>query len=111
MARGAISERVDYEMSKVLDNILDPNTKASAKRKISLNIVLTPNDEREMISVAVTAKSALAPTNPVTTSLCVTSGYDGEMCVAEMVPQVPGQMDVSGAAQESPKILKLANTR
>lgn len=32
MARGAFEERVDYEMDKVIQNILDPNTKATAKR-------------------------------------------------------------------------------
>ena len=36
MARGAFEERVDYEMDKVIQNILDPNTKATAKRKITL---------------------------------------------------------------------------
>ena len=35
MARGAFEERVDYEMDKVIQNILDPNTKATAKRKIT----------------------------------------------------------------------------
>lgn len=33
MSMGAILERVDYEMGKVMDNTLDPNTKATAKRK------------------------------------------------------------------------------
>jgi hypothetical protein len=42
MARGAFEERVDYEMDKVIQNILDPNTKATAKRKITLTIELTP---------------------------------------------------------------------
>ena len=46
MARGAFEERVDYEMDKVIQNILDPNTKATAKRKITLTIELTPDDER-----------------------------------------------------------------
>lgn len=36
MARGAIMERIDYEMTKVVDNILDPNTEATAKRKVQL---------------------------------------------------------------------------
>lgn len=31
MARGAFEERVDYEMDKVIQNILDPNTKATAR--------------------------------------------------------------------------------
>lgn len=44
MARGAFEERVDYEMDKVIQNILDPNTKATAKRKITLTIELTPDD-------------------------------------------------------------------
>lgn len=61
MARGAFVERVDYEMHKVIDNILDPNTKATAKRKITLTIELVPDDERQQINVQVTAKSTLAP--------------------------------------------------
>lgn len=69
MARGAFEERVDYEMDKVIQNILDPNTKATAKRKITLTIELTPDDE--------------------------------------MVPQVPGQMNMDGTQQEAPKLLKL----
>lgn len=51
MARGAFEERVDYEMDKVIQNILDPNTKATAKRKITLTIELTPDDERRTIGV------------------------------------------------------------
>lgn len=107
MAKGAFQERVDYEMSRVIDNILDFNTKATAKRKITLTIELTPDDERRQIQVAVTAKSALASTNPVATSLCITSDGNGEMVVAEMVPQIPGQMNMDGTQQEAPKILKL----
>ena len=97
MARGAFEERVDYEMDKVIQNILDPNTKATAKRKITLTIELTPDDERRTIGVSVTAKSTLAATNPVATALVV----------AEMVPQVPGQMNMDGTQQEAPKLLKL----
>ena len=97
----------DYEMGRVVDNILDLNTKATAKRKITLTIELTPDDERQTISVAVQAKATLAPTNPVATALCITSDGNGEMVVAEMVPQIPGQMNMDGTQQEAPKILKL----
>lgn len=107
MARGAFEERVDYEMDKVIQNILDPNTKATAKRKITLTIELTPDDERRTIGVQVTAKSTLAATNPVATALYVTSDGNGELVVAEMVPQVPGQMNMDGTQQEAPKLLKL----
>ena len=33
MAAGAIKERVDYDVEKVVENILDVNTTAKAKRK------------------------------------------------------------------------------
>lgn len=107
MSMGAILERVDYEMGKVMENILDPNTKATAKRKITLTIELTPDDERRQIQVSVTAKSTLAATNPVATSLYVTGDSNGELVVAEMVPQVPGQLNMDGTQQEAPKLLKL----
>ena len=51
MARGAFEESVDYEKDKVIQNILDPNTKATAKRKITLTIELTP-DELVALSMA-----------------------------------------------------------
>ena len=77
MARGAFEERVDYEMDKVIQNILDPNTKATAKRKITLTIELTPDDERRTIGVSVTAKSTLAATNHVDRPDCISvSGLD-----------------------------------
>ena len=107
MAKGAFQERVDYEMARVIDNILDPNTKATAKRKITLTIELTPDDERENIAVAVQAKSTLAATNPVTTSLFIARTNDGERLIGEKVPQIPGQMRMDGTEQEPPKLLKL----
>ena len=57
MAQGAFQERVDYEMQRCVDNILDVNTKATAKRKITLTIELTPDDDRRQIRVNVVAKA------------------------------------------------------
>ena len=109
MARGAFEERVDIEMARVIDNILDPNTKPTATRKITLTIALTPDDSRGTIQVAVTAKSHLAATNPVVTALFVTADGNGELAVAEMVPQIPGQLSMDGTVQEQPAILRLVN--
>ena len=83
MARGAIMERADYEMSRLLANILDPNTSATAKRKLTLTLELKPDDDRQTITVSCTAKPTLAATNPVVTSLYVAD----EDSVVEMVPQ------------------------
>lgn len=59
MARGAIQERVDYEISRIVDNILDVNTEACAKRKLTLTIELKPDENRQYIKIAA---SASAPT-------------------------------------------------
>lgn len=108
MSAGAILERVDYEMGKVLDNILDLNTKPTAKRKVTVTLELNPSADRNSITVQTTAKSTLCPTEPITTSLYVTDMPEtGEMVVAELVPQVPGQFSMDGSVQGTPKILNL----
>lgn len=108
MARGAFQERVDLEMAKVIDNILDPNTKATAKRKLTLTLELVPDDERQNISVGFTVKPALAPMVPARTNLWVSGANStGEAQVVEMVPQVPGQMSMDGEEQSAPASLKL----
>lgn len=103
MAQGAIMERVDYEMSRVLDNILDPNTKATAKRKLTVTLTFAPDDEREHIELGTVVKPTLATTNPVVTSLYVFDKHN----VVENVAQLPGQMDIDGAEQQRPPLLKV----
>lgn len=107
MARGAIEERVDYEMSKIIDNILDPNTEPTAKRKLNLTIEFKPDANRQVISVVTTAKSTLCPTNPVATSLFITGDEQGEVTAVEMVPNIPGQLDFTGDEQEPAPVLKI----
>lgn len=112
MAMGAIQERVDYEMGKVIDNILDVNTSPTGKRKITVGLVLTPSADRSTIIVSATAKSVMVPTDPITTSLCITTmPGTGELIVAELVPQLPGQLHMDGTEQADPKILKFANAK
>lgn len=110
MARGAIMERVDYEMTSVIDNILDPNTKATAKRKLTVTIELTPDDNRQTIAVQSSVKSTLCPTNPVATALYLTNPEKGDATAVEMVPNIPGQANIFGDdEEESAPILKLVN--
>lgn len=71
MANGAIKERLDYEMGRVIQNISDPNTKATAKRTITVKITLEPDEERQHVEVSATASSTLAALHPVKTALAV----------------------------------------
>lgn len=110
MAMGAIEERVDYEMDRVIANIIDQNTKATGKRKVTITLELVPDEYRQVIAVSASAKAALVPTNAVTTSLYVSSARStGELLVQEIPPQVPGQLALGGGEQEEPKLLRLGS--
>lgn len=109
MAQGAIEEKVDYEVSRVIDNIMDVNTKPDATRKIVITLEFKPDAERRHIGISASAKSTLVPTSPASTSVLITTDGNGEMVVAEMVPQIPGQFSITGEEQPQPKILRLVN--
>lgn len=106
VARGAIGERLDYELSKVVENISDLNTKADAVRKITLTLSLKPDSERQNIKMSTQVKSTLTPTNNIESALFLTESDEGKALV-EMLPQVPGQMALDGSEQEEPKVIAI----
>ena len=106
VARGAIGERLDYELSKVVDNIADLNTKADAVRKITLTLSLKPDSERQNIKMSTQVKSTLTPTNNIESALYLTESDEGKALV-EMLPQVPGQMALDGSEQDEPKVIPI----
>lgn len=107
MARGAIMERVDYEMAKIIENILDENTKATGARELTVKIKFTPDDKREVIKADTVASSKLQPTNAIVTALYLGKDCNGVIGATEMTPQIPGQMNVTGGEQEAPARLKM----
>ena len=110
MGRGAIMERVDYEMAKVIENILDENTKATGVRELTVKIKLMPDDKREVIKVDTVASSKLQPTNSIVTALYLGKDQNGNIGAVEMVPQIPGQTFANGTEQEEPAKLKMIKT-
>jgi len=108
MARGAILERVDYEIPRIIENIRDPNTDSSKKRSITLTLTFKTDFSRENISLECDVKPPkLAPTNPVATNLYITTDEMGGVAVVELSPQIQGQLDLSGGVQEEPAKLRL----
>ena len=110
MARGGIIERVDYEMSRILDNIMDPNTDAAAKRKLTITLTLQPDQNRQTISVAVQSKSTLAPTTPVVTSLFLMGDQCNGLQAVEIQDQIAGQMSIMGEETEEPPVLRVVRS-
>jgi hypothetical protein len=58
---GAAVEKFEDELAKVIENILDPNTDAQAKRGIRLDVKIVPNCDRTFGKIEIVAQAKLAP--------------------------------------------------
>ena len=65
LAQGAGVEMFNDELAKVLNNILDPNTKATTVRSITLTFSIKPDEDRAYGAAAIDVKSKLAPVRGV----------------------------------------------
>lgn len=82
---GGAVERLQEEIQRVIANICDPNTPAKKVRKIKLELVVKPNEQRNMAEVVVNTSSTLCPPEPLETSIYI--GNDprtGEVAASEI---------------------------
>lgn len=56
---GAASELFAHELNRVIQNILDPNAPAKAKRSITLKVTITPDEKRELGDVRITCEAKI----------------------------------------------------
>lgn len=61
IAEGVAPELFSHELKKIAANILDINTKSTAKRKLALIFEFVPDENREEMKVHVSSKVNLAP--------------------------------------------------
>ena len=67
LGSGAAVVRFQEELERVLENILDLTTEATAKRSITLNISIKPTSERNQAEVTVASSAKLSPSVAVVT--------------------------------------------
>lgn len=102
---GALTERFNYEMRRVLRNVFDPNTNPKAKRQIQIVIDITPNDRRDAAEFKVDVKSKTAPPMAVEQTVMLYQDDDGNVTATELTSQLPGQVDMDGNVN-IPKVVK-----
>lgn len=96
IAGGALQQKVNVAMNKILDNMQDPNTPWKNKRQINIKISFIQNEERDDTAVEVSVETKLAPVSPVVTRMSI--GKDlltGKNYASEYEKQVKGQMSLS----------------
>lgn len=107
---GALLEKADNELERVLANIDDINTNATKKRKITVEIELTPSNDRKRIHLKANAKSKIEPTAPVETTLFTVEYTDEETGeyrkqLREVMDVAPGQINIDGDIVEQEIVL------
>jgi hypothetical protein len=102
MVDGKIKERVDVEVTKAIDNILDVDTPAKKPRTVILSIILTPNQDRTHIAAEFDVKSKLPTHNALNAALLISNDE-----VYEMTAQIPGQFMMDGDEQSASAVLRL----
>ena len=60
-ANGAFTAQVNRAIEEVTKNIQDPNTDATAARKITVTIGFKPNQDRTLAPIGIQSKTTLAP--------------------------------------------------
>lgn len=71
LANGAIQEKLDHALKDVMTNILDPNTEAKKKRKITITLTMEPGENRDTLTLDAQVKATLVPEDSATTTVLV----------------------------------------
>jgi hypothetical protein len=83
------------EFEKVIENIMDERTYADDKRKIQINIILTPMSERERLRMSYDIKTTLAPIIGGEIGMDIEPTIAGKYEIRPSVSssKIPGQVD------------------
>jgi hypothetical protein len=90
-AEGAVAERFNAELQKILENIADPNTDAAKVRKLTLTLSFKADEKRDIIVTSVQAKSALSPAKHIETKIVMDLDNRGNVTGAELKSGIKGQ--------------------
>lgn len=90
-AGGALSERLNTDLQKVLENIADPNTDGKKKRKLTLTITFNADESRDVVMTNVISKLTLAPAHAIEAKLLMDLDGRGKVTGAELKSGVKGQ--------------------
>ena len=108
---GALTERFNMEMERVLGNVFDPNTNPKAKRQIQIVIDIAPNERRDAAEFKVDVKSKIAPPVAIAQTVFLHMDDEGNVTATEMTKEVPGQIGIDGSVQALPSVIEFGQVR
>ncbi len=84
LAGGGASERIQRELNKIAENVLDPNTKPDATRTLTITLTIKPDKNRQMGAGEIVVKSSLAPAAGLPSSFVFDFDAEGKAVMAEL---------------------------
>lgn len=96
LAGGAFTEKLNEALAQVAENIQNPNTDASTKRGITVNIAFKPSKNREVVSTTIQVTTKLAATEAIETQMVMGTNRAGDIEIAEY-----GQATIDEYMEES----------
>lgn len=87
LADGSIVEKLNRELDKITQNIMDKNTDPKKERKITLTLSFKPNENRDFVRTTITTKTTLATEQGVETQILVGKDSEGQLHLNEVRQQ------------------------
>lgn len=107
---GALQEKFENSLEKVLENMLDINTPYKDKRSIDIKLSFSQNERRDDIKVQIDVKEKLAAQGALETSFAYGKDLEtGEILVEEYGKQIKGQMHLNDLQQ--PRVEEVGDGR
>lgn len=94
MMGGAVTERFTAALKTVLANVFDPNTDPAKKRKITIDLTVSPSKDRSTADFALNVKTLLASPTAVNQTMMLNRDDSGNITATEIGDQLPGEIDI-----------------
>ena len=112
LAGGELQAKFDREITKVIENMKDPNTPYQEARSITIKISLKQTELRDDAKVDISVNSKLAGMISAKTNFAIGKDLNaGEVLIQEYGKQIPGQMTFTDISPEELKTESQADSK
>ena len=102
LAQGGAVEMVNEALEEAFRDIRDPNTPATTERKIILTLSMKPDEERQIVTMAIGVEKKLAKVRPSGAMIELSRQRDGRIVAVEIASMPSRQRALPVLEEEIP---------
>ena len=103
---GALVERFNAELQRLMENVYDLRTAPDKVRQISLIFKFKPNDRRDAAEMTADVITKMPAPLPLKQTVLMGQADNGHVTLVERVEQLPGQQNMDGGEQLPPRVVE-----